>query len=95
MRREKNRPYRAYLLRCWQEGEAAPDRKPHWRFSVEEILHKRRRQGFDSLETLVAFLRAELAGGEDGSRCTREIEDDKEMMQENVKREGVKREKDP
>ena len=38
MQREKSHPYRAYLLRCWQEGEAAPGKEPLWRFSVEEIL---------------------------------------------------------
>jgi hypothetical protein len=65
MPREKNQPYRAYLLRCWQEGEAAPGQEPPWRFSVEEILHERRRQGLNGLEALIAFLRAELAAGEE------------------------------
>jgi hypothetical protein len=81
MPREKNQPYRAYLLRCWQEGEAAPGQEPPWRFSVEEILpfapsagsgqhklrtlHERRRKGFNGLEALIAFLRAELAAGEE------------------------------
>ncbi|MBE9508875.1 MAG: hypothetical protein IMY86_12615 [Chloroflexi bacterium] len=59
----ESRRYRAYLLRCWQEGEAAPGKEPHYRFSVEEILRKRPRRGFDSLEALVAFLRAELSSG--------------------------------
>jgi len=63
MHGEKSLMYRAYLLRCWQEGEAAPGEEPRYRFSVEEVLHRRRRQGFDGLEALVAFLRAELAGG--------------------------------
>jgi hypothetical protein len=56
--RKKNHPYRAYLLRCWQEGS-------HWRFSAEEVLHKQPRRGFDSLGALVAFLQAELVGNED------------------------------
>jgi len=38
MQGEKSRPYRAYLLRCWREGETAPGEEPLWRFSVEEIL---------------------------------------------------------
>jgi P pilus assembly chaperone PapD len=63
--REKSHPYRAYLLRCWREGEAASDREPLWRFSVEEILPERRRKGFNNLEALIAFLRAELEGSED------------------------------
>jgi hypothetical protein len=63
--RDKDRVYRAYLLRYWREREAAPGTEPRWRFSVEEIFHRRRRKGFSSLEALIAFLRAELAGGED------------------------------
>jgi hypothetical protein len=31
---------------------------------LEEVLHERQRRGFDSLETLMAFLREELADGE-------------------------------
>jgi hypothetical protein len=81
MQREKSRPYRAYLLRCWQEGEAAPGKEPLWRFSVEEILSfapsagsgqsklkalpERRRKGFSGLEALIAFLRARLDSSED------------------------------
>ena len=65
MPREKTYPYRAYLLRCWWEGETAPGQEPPWRFSVEEILGKRRRKGFSGLRALIAFLRTELAGGEE------------------------------
>jgi hypothetical protein len=32
---------------------------------VEEVLHERRRWGFSDLESLMAFLRAELASGEE------------------------------
>jgi len=66
MHREKSHPYRAYLLRCWRERGAA-GKEPLWRFSVEEILHERRRKGFSSLGVLIAFLRAELASGEEGT----------------------------
>ncbi len=65
MHREKNHPYRAYLLRCWREGKAATDQESPWRFSVEEILGERRRKGFSSLGALITFLRAELANDED------------------------------
>ena len=65
MHEENNDPYRAYLLRCWQEREAAPGQEPPWRFSVEEILGERRRKGFSSLRALITFLRTELAGGEE------------------------------
>lgn len=64
--------YRAYLLRCWHEGQAAPDGEPGWRFSVEEVLHERCRWGFTCLESLLNFLQAELGGVEvepvDGSK---------------------------
>lgn len=67
MNQKSNLPYhRAYLLRCWQEGEVAPGHEPHWRFSVEEIPQdKQRRQGFNSLSALFAFLRAELVDGQE------------------------------
>jgi hypothetical protein len=64
MSEKKVRPQHAYLLRCWQEGECAEDQVPLWRFSVEEILHKGPRRGFDSLEALIDFLRMELADKE-------------------------------
>jgi hypothetical protein len=51
---------RAFLLRCWQEGEPQPGEEPHWRFSLEEVLPKGPRQGFPRLEALLAFLRAEF-----------------------------------
>ena len=63
--REKNHPYRAYLLRCWREGKAATGQESPWRFSVEEIPGERRRKGFSSLRALITFLRAELANDED------------------------------
>ena len=56
--------HRAYLVRSWEEGARDPDEASRWRFSVEEVLHERRRRGFDSLEALIAFLREELADGE-------------------------------
>ena len=63
MHRNRSRPARAYLLRCWQEGNAAPEQPPRWRFSVEEVLRKGPRLGFDSLEALIAYLQDELAAG--------------------------------
>jgi hypothetical protein len=62
MRKETDRPYRAYLVRCWQEGEPSCDEGHRWRFSVEEVLHERRQRGFSGLEALLAFLRTELVG---------------------------------
>jgi hypothetical protein len=59
-RKVQDHPYRAYLLRCWQEGKAPHGDEIRWRYSLEEILHKRSRQVFDDLESLVAFLKDEL-----------------------------------
>ena len=56
---KKTSPDRAYLIRCWQEHNAQPDTQ-RWRFSVEEVLHERKRWGFEELDALFAFLRAEL-----------------------------------
>ena len=52
--------YRAYLVRCWRDKSASGEDCP-WRFSVEEVLHERRRKAFASLDALFAFLQAELA----------------------------------
>ena len=65
-RRKKKDLRRVYLLRCWREGEVMHSQTPSWRFSVEEILHKRRRKGFDSVREVLAFLQTELAN-DDGS----------------------------
>jgi CRISPR/Cas system endoribonuclease Cas6 (RAMP superfamily) len=67
MRKEKDELYRAYLLRCWREGHGATDDQPLWRFCVENVFGERRRQGFGSLEALVAFLRLELTSEEGGA----------------------------
>ena len=64
MPEEKAEAYRAYLLRCWREGADSPEKKPTWRFSVEEVLVERRRWGFGRLEEVMAFLQSDLAGGE-------------------------------
>ena len=74
MQEEKNQPYRAYLLRCWREGEEVPGKAPRWRFSVEEVLPGRHpKRGFSNLEALLAFLQSELVGGEE------KLSDDKEI----------------
>jgi len=60
MHDEEKGPYRAYLLRCWKEGESTPGQEPRWRFSIEGVLHKRRRRAFGSVQDLAAFLESEL-----------------------------------
>jgi hypothetical protein len=60
-------PNRAYLLRCWREGEHRSGGTPHWRFSLEEVLPGRGRRGFVDLVSLIAFLRASFARGKLGN----------------------------
>jgi hypothetical protein len=60
MTRQTGRSYHAYLIRCWRE-ESARDEEHPWRFSVEVVLRERQRKAFVSLESLFAFLQAELA----------------------------------
>jgi hypothetical protein len=62
---EKPPRYRAYLLRFWEERGVRPETSSVWRFSLEDSQTGERR-GFSSLDTLVAFLRKELASGADG-----------------------------
>ena len=52
--------YRAWVLRCWEAtgDEAGPPAL--WRFSLEDP-HTRERRGFADLESLLVFVRAELA----------------------------------
>ena len=66
MPQETSPSYRAYLVRCWRDRSSSDEEHP-WRFSVEEVLHERRRKGFSNLEALFAFLQAELACSSDGS----------------------------
>jgi len=51
--------YRAYLLRCWEVRSEKPGRPSTWRFSLEQA-GTGERHGFRDLESLVAFVRAEL-----------------------------------
>lgn len=64
--RDKQERYRAYLLRCWQEGEIGTDQEPLWRFSVKNVFDEQLEQGFGSLEALIAFLRVELIESDHG-----------------------------
>ena len=53
------RRYLAYLLRVWHVS--GHDGSPGWRASLEDV-HTGARQGFGSLEQLLAFLFEETAG---------------------------------
>jgi hypothetical protein len=63
MHSKSDHPTRAYLLRCWQEGRALRSDEIRWRYSLEGVLPRQSRQGFDDLESLVAFLQGELTDG--------------------------------
>lgn len=61
-------PYRAFLLRCWCEGD--PTSRNSWRFVVVEI-DQADRHGFGTFEDLVAFLQAEIFAEESTEEVTR------------------------
>lgn len=64
MQRKKARPYRSYLLRCWQEQAAGPGQPSVWRFGVQEVSGEQRQWAFGSFEEMVDFLLKELWGSE-------------------------------
>jgi hypothetical protein len=67
MIKTRHQPDHAYLLRCWQEGKTSHGDGIRWRYSLEGVFPKRSRQGFDDLETLVAFLQSELTSRREGT----------------------------
>ncbi|MCL4299120.1 MAG: hypothetical protein KJ077_25515 [Anaerolineae bacterium] len=64
MQRKKARPYRSYLLRCWQEQAAGPGQPSVWRFGVQEVSGEQRQWAFASFEEMGDFLRGELMGSQ-------------------------------
>lgn len=56
---------RAFLLRCWVEGQMIADEPTCWRFIVEEVGATQERHGFATLELLLAFLCREFAEEQD------------------------------
>ena len=44
-----DQPYRAYLIRCWREGN-------NWRFSLETIGREPERRGFNAFQDLADHL---------------------------------------
>jgi hypothetical protein len=61
---EGERNYRAFLLRCWQEGQLPNEEEPRaalaWRFALVPIDDEPGAKGFACLEDLFAYLGAEL-----------------------------------
>ena len=60
---ERNRPYRAFVLRCWQGGQETANGHGEWRYMVEEVLGGEYRRASTSLGILVAHLKMELERG--------------------------------
>jgi hypothetical protein len=60
MTNAKTRPYRTFVLRCWQAGCNADDIAGEWRYVVQEAPGGEYRKASTSLGTLVAQLRVEL-----------------------------------
>jgi hypothetical protein len=48
--------YRAFVLRCWCEGETPSVEHSEWSFTISEIGGEQARHGFANLERLVIFL---------------------------------------
>ena len=56
--------HRSYLLVFWEERSSDPSVPAVWRFSLKDP-HAGWRRGFASLDEMVVYLKAELAGSED------------------------------
>jgi hypothetical protein len=68
-------PYRAYLLRCWEESTSFSQAEEEtWRFLVEEIFGQKRRRGFADFEEVMAFLREQLTAAQESAKSGRECE---------------------
>ena len=81
---EKRSSYRAYLLRCWQEG------KTEWRFRLQNV-QTGEQTGFTNLEAMFAFLHDLLESGDGDPAALDEtnpqavhIEDDNVPKNENL-----------
>jgi hypothetical protein len=54
------RPYRCFLVRCWQEDDARAGDEPAWRFTVQEAGEDRFRRSFSRFEDVEMYLETEL-----------------------------------
>jgi hypothetical protein len=55
--------HRSYLLRIWRAGNHDA---PEWRFFLEDV-HTHEHQAFADLDSLMAFLAAQLGAGASGN----------------------------
>jgi hypothetical protein len=53
-------PYRAFLLRCWQEKTTGQTQESSWRFALREVGSTGLQRAFANLDDLRAFLDREL-----------------------------------
>ena len=60
METKKPKAYRTYLLRCWRQIERGPQDLSELRFSLQEILQKKREFGFGDFDEMVNFLVEDL-----------------------------------
>ena len=56
-------PYKAFILRLWQECPASETYPPVWRFSLEET-RTRQRRGFADLKEVLDFLQTQIGESE-------------------------------
>jgi hypothetical protein len=61
-----DQPYRAFLLRLWQEQAATPDQPSIWRYSLDDPRTGERR-GFGDIAALLHFLQACTGAGFEAS----------------------------
>ncbi len=58
--RRRQRPYRCFLIRCWQEPGTGPGGEPGWRFTVQQVGPEAARRSFACVADVEAYLEAEL-----------------------------------
>ncbi len=59
----KQKPYRAYLIRCWHVDPESHPNANEWRFSLESVDGRGDRHGFTDPNELLQFLTAEIEKG--------------------------------
>ncbi len=60
-RRNKPRPYRCFLVRCWLETDVGLGGEPAWRFTIRQAGFGGQRRSFTTIKDVEAYLEAELA----------------------------------
>ena len=60
MASEYNKRYCSYLIRCWLSVEVETSTVSVERFIVEAVSDEPQRWGFDTFDSLIAFLRVRL-----------------------------------